>query len=66
MEEYTQDWHNFDLSIGGKKITGIKEITFTPKLSIEELKTKLLSAESNEKYELCAELKKAIENFKHQ
>ena len=65
MEEYTQNWNNFDLSIGGKKITGVKEITFTPKLSIEELKIKLLNAESNEQYELCAELKKAIENFKH-
>lgn len=63
MSDKKNQWKDVIVSIGGVQITGINEIKYKHNYTIEQLKQQLDDALEVENYELCAELKKQIDNF---
>lgn len=64
MENKKHNWKSFSVFIGGRKMEEIASVSFKPNFSLSQLNDQLKAAEENEDYELCALLKKQIDNQK--
>lgn len=58
------NWNDIRVFVGGKEIKGITSIEYPDSIELSFLERELLIAEENEKYELCAEIKKRIDKLK--
>lgn len=63
MEEKKNSWSGIKIMINGIEVQGIKPTNHIRKLPLHVLKFQLKVAEEKEEYELCAELKKRIDNY---
>lgn len=63
MKDKNNSSKNFKVFILGREIKGITEIAYTQNYTLEQLNQKLDDALKVENYELCAELKKQIDNL---
>lgn len=66
MEKPNENWKNVRVYIGGKEITEIKSLEYKHSTPLPVLERALREAEEREEYELCAEIKKQIDEFKKQ
>lgn len=57
-----EGWHNIKLILNGKEIK-VREIIYATEESLEDLHQHLKQAEQDEDYELCAKIKKYIDNY---
>ncbi|MNR04940.1 hypothetical protein D3C85_1209380 [compost metagenome] len=62
MKGKQNNWKDVKVMLNGREITGIRSVEF--KRSLEELHADLIEAELNEDYELCANIKNSIDNYK--
>lgn len=64
MEKPNENWKNVRVYIGGKEITGIKSLEYKHSIPLPVLELALREAEERAEYELCAEIKKQIDEIK--
>lgn len=61
MKRKENNWTDVIIKIDGVVLEGVSSITYIP--SLDELNTSLHTAEQNEDYELCSEIKKQIDKY---
>ena len=57
-----EGWHNVKIMLFGKEIK-VTEVKWVTEERIEDLHQQLKQAEADEDYELCAKIKKYIDNY---
>lgn len=62
--ENKNNWEDIKVFICGVEVKGIKHVNYKKVITLSDLESKLLIAEEKEQYELCAELKKQIDELK--
>ncbi|MGM8362116.1 hypothetical protein ACSV4D_09400 [Flavobacterium sp. ARAG 55.4] len=62
--QHENKWRGVKVFIGGREMKGIVSIDYNEPVNLAKLESDLLIAEQNEEYELCAEIKKQIDQLK--
>ncbi|WP_268846762.1 hypothetical protein [Flavobacterium aestivum] len=63
-KENKYGWKDITVFLGGVEIKEITQVQYSELIKVSDLESELLIAKENEQYELCAKLKRQIDEFK--